>query len=87
MLAERKLMVAIEQAEARYQATAALGVAFDRRLARCESSLRDAGYLVRDGHMRDLVPREARPGLRPSKSSSRAAPGSRVRRLSAGVHP
>jgi hypothetical protein len=80
-MAERELMIAIQRAEAFYEATAELGAEFDRRLDRSESFLRDAGYLRRDGHGRDVAPMEPRADVRPTKSQARAprrGPGRRL---------
>jgi len=65
IMAERKLMVAIERAEASYEATAELGAAFERRLASSESSLRNAGYLSHDGHGGSVAPPDALPRAGP----------------------
>jgi hypothetical protein len=45
IVAERHLMMAIKQAEWRYEETAELGRDFDRRLELTKSALRDTRYL------------------------------------------
>jgi hypothetical protein len=45
IIAERRLLMAINEAELRYEETAELGREFDRRLERTKSALRAAGYL------------------------------------------